>query len=79
MIRTLPLDPRILDRRLDRLLTNLRGSRSEIPANLLEDIEKDYLQLRAQVSSVRTDQTFKEFSRRISRLEKQLQKLRYGD
>ncbi|MBK6689906.1 MAG: serine/threonine protein kinase [Deltaproteobacteria bacterium] len=78
-IRTLPLDPRILDRRLDRLLTNLRGSRAEIPANLLEDIEKDYLQLRAQVSSVRSDQAFKEFSRRIARLEKQLQKLRYGD
>lgn len=78
-IPKVPLDAKILDRRLDRLLTNLRGSRSEIPANLLEDVEKDYLQLRAQVGSVRSDQAFREFAQRIGRLEKRLQKLRYGD
>lgn len=73
------LGPDILERRLDRLLTAIRGSRREIPQVLMEEINRRYFELRIQAKEARTDAGFARVSKRISSLEAKLRKYRYGD
>ncbi len=73
------LGPGILERRLDRLLTAIRGSRREVPQVLMQEINQRYFELRVQAKEARTNSRFARVSKRISALEAKLRKYRYGD
>lgn len=77
--RKVKLTSKILDRRLDRLLKAIRGSRREVPDVLREELDRRYFDLRVQAREVKTDAQFRRVSRRITLLERKLAKYRYGD
>lgn len=77
--RKAKLSPRILERRLDRLLKSIRGSRREVPAILTEDIERRYFQLRVRAREAYSRQDFRQVAELIKLLEERHRRYVYGD
>jgi hypothetical protein len=78
-VENLPLDRTILQRRLDRLLMGIRGASRAVPENLLTPIENDYFKCQADLSKVKTPETFLWVSKRIAVAERDLRQATRGE
>jgi serine/threonine-protein kinase len=68
----------VLHKRLDAVMTTLRGAAREIPANLAKECDDEYLVLRVAVNDAKNERALLQAAKRVRRLERKIAALRRG-